>query len=1028
MSNSMTTMRFVLLLIAACVLLPTRAPAADAPSPSASPSPIMLQAGKLSVGLAPDEGRPVSLAVGGHSLLSGPGLLTLQVDKAPAISLGKNLTDFAVVRRDGSLVLEGHEPQSGVDVRAEWRAGQDIECRLTLTGRQSARQEAAVELRLPWTKQPLQVLAPSGDDRHQADFSRALAFGYRATGRGLAMPAVVLYRPEDDWGLTVLADFALPIRGFELKLEDRQPAVAARRAHLRLEPGKPVTVSLILHGHEGDWRPGLGYVVQRFPDFFVVADPRVPNLHGSFVCSGLTPPDKTIAEWKRQHVKTVEVHSTIPFYGQHLPLGDRWTVFADDQWHTLRKEADPQKPADDAPWEVVHRYVTAKRPPNMSVPQVNDYIRRLHAHGIYAVMYFNPTESWKLWIKEKYPQDLVLNPAGQPTPVWYESYLVCPNPESPWGKHLLDEFAKMMDLYPEADGFFMDQSCYDHLDFAHDDGWSIQNGRTGYRLGWAIGQLSQQCRKMAKARGKFLWWNGPYNVDIAYFAEGMMAEAGDESQVRCIHYLTMGGRACCTLSQAGEVTFQNCAAYGLYPTAMSGPLAQLSQRYWPVVELFRGKRWEFTARAIDLPPGTKGNLWRLPDGNVLASMVTAGRSVAGAEFDLNVPVTMRLPDAAEFRAAYFLSPDLLGKRRLAFQRDGQVLRLTVPRHHSTSAILLAKTGVHLALDAAPGAVVGVKVQAAAVVDNWTDRPVSGKWIAAGNGVAAGDGQSIQVAPGATVRREVAFQSPARRDGLRKAIECRAELAGVAHGGQFEFYIDTPLNVSLLTPETIEHGQAKVVSVQVFNAAGERDVEVRLSGKGLRVEPADQTVTQASSAKRQVEFRVEPLRAGRLQLTASAHAGQDRAEASVSVEAVATKVPATAFGQIRAGKLTFDLFGSDGGKYGDKPVWLNGVKIGLLPTHGDNWGPAEMAIPPEALKTLRQHNELRIENRGGDAFKIARFRLRLTLADGVQALSELNPGVFSSMSGWDFAEGAIFEKGQLRTQLRIPVGTDSPVAP
>ncbi len=1018
MCHSLSFLRFALLVVAlnGTALADSPAVATSAPGPSA----IVFQNERLSVKLSPDEGRPVSLFVGGKSLLSGPGALLVQVDKDPATPIGKDLAKFRVAWRDGSLVVEGREPRSGVDVRAEWRGGRDVECRLTLTGHRSPRQEAAVELRLPWLKRPVRVLAPGGDDRHQTDFSRPLAFGYRAAGRGLAMPAVVVYRPEDDWGLSVLADFALPIRGFEVKIDDREPALVARRVHLRLEPEKPVTVSLILHGHEGDWRPGLGYLVQRFPEFFVVADPRVPKLHGSFVCSGLTPPDKTIAAWKAQHVQTVEVHGTIPFYGQHLPLGDEWTVFADDQWHRLRTADDPQKPTEDAPWQVVHRYVTAKRPPNMSVAKVNDYIRRLHAQGIHAVMYFNPTESWKLWVKENYPQDLVRNAAGQPTPVWYESYLVCPNPESPWGKHLLDEFAKMMDLYPEADGFFMDQSCYDHLDFAHDDGWSIYNGRTGYRMGWAIGQLSQRCRKMAKARGKFLWWNGPYQVEIASFAEGMMAEAGNESQVRCIQYLTMGGRACCTLSHAGEVTFQNCAAYGLYPTAMSGPLVRLAQRYWPVVELFRGKRWEFAARAFDPPPGAKGNLWRLPDGNVLASVVTGGRSVDGEEFDLNVPVTIRLPDAADFHAAYFLSPDLLGKRRLAFERQGQAIRLVLPRHRSASAILLAKTGVHLSLDAPLNALVGARLQVAAVVDNWTDRPVSGKWT---DGPGAG-GEPIRVAPGGSVRRGLAFQAPARRTGLREAIECRAELAQTRYGGAFEFYVDAPLNVSLSTPETTEQGQPATVGVEVFNAAGKRDVEVRLSGQNVRVEADRQTVAVASNAQCRVQFRVEPIRAGKLTLTAVAQAGQDRAEAAAPIEAFATKVSPLAFGRIRAGKLTFDLFGSDGGKYEDKPVWLNGLRIGLLPTHGDHWGPAEMAISPEVLKSLRQHNELGIENRPGDAFKIARFRLRLTLANGVQLLSEQNRGVFSSMSGWDYAEGAIFKKGQLQIQVQIPVDPNS----
>ena len=268
---------------------------------------------------------------------------------------------------------------------------------------------------------------------------------------------------------------------------------------MRLEPGKPVTISLLLFGHEGDWRPGLGHLVERYPDFFVVAEPRVPNLYGAFMCSGGFKPgteiatDKALAEWKRQHVQTVEVHGTFPFYGRYLPLGEQWMTLADDRWHELRKAIDPRKPADDAPWQAIYAYVAQKSPPATTVAAVRDYIRRLHGHALYALVYFNPTEAWKPSIKANYPGDLVLNGDGRHVPEWYESLLVCPNPDSPWGKYLLDTFAKMMDLYPEADGFFMDQSTYDRLDYAHDDGWSIQDGRTGYRMGWAIDQFSRRC-------------------------------------------------------------------------------------------------------------------------------------------------------------------------------------------------------------------------------------------------------------------------------------------------------------------------------------------------------------------------------------------------------------------------------------------------------------------------------------------------------------------------------------------------------
>ena len=122
-------------------------------------------------------------------------------------------------------------------------------------------------------------------------------------------------------------------------------------------------------------------------------------------------------------------------------------------------------------------------------------------------------------------------------------------------------------------------------------------------MGWAIGRLNQECRKLAKARGKFIWWNGPYCTDIAYFAEGMMAEAGNETEVRSIDWLTAGGRACCTLSQAGEAVFQTCAAYGLYPTAMSGQLRRVADRHWPLFALGRGKQSISTPGRWSYRPG-----------------------------------------------------------------------------------------------------------------------------------------------------------------------------------------------------------------------------------------------------------------------------------------------------------------------------------------------------------------------------------------------------------------------------------------
>ena len=416
-----------------------------------------LRTGDLAARLSPADGRLLSLAVRGHELLAAPSQLFVQVNKQEAVPLIPNgpvcrssVRGQACASRGGNrdrgsrLARYGLPARISNAVRRSSSAGRSG-LRRRLNSRSPVSPVAWCDWRLP------------AQEATVVDFTRRLGTGYRGDVDGMVMPATIFYQPEEDWGLTVFADFALPTRGFEVWTDVKPARITVRRVHLRLEPGRPVEVSLILFGHAGDWRPGLGHVVQRYPQFFRVADPRIPALHGPFVCSGGTPTDQTLDQWQTQHVQTVEVHGTLPFYGQHLPLGDSWPAFADDQWHGLKQLPDPAKPREDASWKAIHDYVCRKSPERISAAQINDYIRRLHAHGMFALMYFNPTESWKPWIMENYPEALAKGPTGEGYPTWYESWIVCPEPESRWGRHLLNEFQRMMELYPGADGFFMDQ-------------------------------------------------------------------------------------------------------------------------------------------------------------------------------------------------------------------------------------------------------------------------------------------------------------------------------------------------------------------------------------------------------------------------------------------------------------------------------------------------------------------------------------------------------------------------------------------
>lgn len=122
-------------------------------------------------------------------------------------------------------------------------------------------------------------------------------------------------------------------------------------------------------------------------------------------------------------------------------------------------------------------------------------------------------------------------------------------------------------------------------------------------------------------------------------------------------------------------------------------------------------------------------------------------------------------------------------------------------------------------------------------------------------------------------------------------------------------------------------------------------------------------------------------------------------------------------QVRSGKLVFDVFGSDGGKYENKPILFNGVLIGRLPQQGDRWATFEAPLTPEAVKTIRFDNEIRIENQVGDAFKVRNFRLHLQADVGI--VSKTNAEAYTSC-GWEHAEGRVFPLRQPLTGVGVQI--------
>ena len=126
------------------------------------------------------------------------------------------------------------------------------------------------------------------------------------------------------------------------------------------------------------------------------------------------------------------------------------------------------------------------------------------------------------------------------------------------------------------------------------------------------------------------------------------------------------------------------------PAAKIAENAEIAKRYLPHIQRFRGKKWVFHPRALDLPRHTDGNIFRLKDGSVMITMVSYWRAFREADgFNEDVPVSCRLPDAENMKHVYAVSVDGRQNWKVKPKRSGDQLDITVPRHGKATVILLS---------------------------------------------------------------------------------------------------------------------------------------------------------------------------------------------------------------------------------------------------------------------------------------------------------------------------------------------------
>lgn len=525
----------------------------------------------------------------------------------------------------------------------------------------------AVAWQVPWPQPnyPISFWAAKDNMPSAPHRYAGIALEYAEVTSGILIPALSCYRTDTDVGLLLAMPFGFRTPRLRFISGYRDPDLSAEFDWLALAPGRPARTSLLLRGTGGDWRPALGWLYARFPEYFEPRSTLIQRLWGGHISGNSNVSEQDAQAMARLGMKWHEIHCHFPAYGNYHPEGI-------ESWRSGHARQDETM---------------------ISVEMIRRTIANLHAAGIAALPYLQVTgDGDAALLDPAMATSRVRNLQGETWSAWPGTWMMNSDPELPFGKDMVRQIEGMVKRYPEMDGIFLDQPCYNFLDTAHDDGITAVNNRPAYMTGFNyVPHLERLVGLLRPAQAIIA--NAPYAVGILKYVDGVMAEG---SSWLCDHlqYYSIGRKPLFFLMYERddahvELMFQKALLYGAgfasYPAAM--PSKDLYDAYIPVLERLYRRRWVFDPTPLHLPPSFQGNLYRGETGALLVSLIGAWPRLPGRHIP-DVSVRVSTADCAGVKQAILHRPGR-APEPLALGRETRGLQFAPPADLVAGVVELA---------------------------------------------------------------------------------------------------------------------------------------------------------------------------------------------------------------------------------------------------------------------------------------------------------------------------------------------------
>ena len=597
---------------------------------------------------------------------------------------------------EAGLFLEAIKKFDGADfiVRETWEITKDaLNWKLEIVLDEGAEDRSLkVRQHFPYYNPPYGMGVWAAHWQYPTDIHRVAnnRLAYGDVCFGTLIPAISLYRKEEDVGLTIAKPFGFKTSQLYFHFLDyHSTGIYLETDYLGLRKDRPAETQFMIYPHEGDWRPGLAWLYRKYPEYFKPVNKNVRRCEGGYVMGDPNILERKIKETVDYDPKWSELHGHFIHYGQYAPK-------------------------DVTEWASGHSTVKPGQP-MVGIKKTNDTIALFQKYGIKSLPYFQCAgDGYVPYVEKNFPESIAKDAAGKPMPVWIDCCMMNSDPQTKFGREMLDMVDRFVAMYPNMDGVFVDQLCYDALDTAHDDGVSMYKNKPAYKLWHCYEKPLKKLADIMHKDDKVLYANGPVNVEVQREIDGHMAE-GLGWIAGALKYLCIAKPLLFLVyarnAQDLESMFLNClvagASYSICFPKKTKDIDRIYKAYVPLVKPLYGREWLLEPDPIHVfEPGVRpqmpftsfrvsekmeANIFKGEAGNYIVTLASRQKSILEKDcLARKVGLCVQFRDARKIKSGYSLGTSHSGKRKVKLQREGRKLMLTIPEHFTATTIILEK--------------------------------------------------------------------------------------------------------------------------------------------------------------------------------------------------------------------------------------------------------------------------------------------------------------------------------------------------